>query len=69
MQAGVFNLDTNFDDLSDIISQPPVPQTPGDAGIWTGGKQVATPGAELAAPAWDAPDSWAVKGQQDEVMA
>lgn len=68
MQAGVFNLDTNFDDLSDIISQPPVPQTPGDAGIWAG-KTLPTPSAEIGAPAWDAPDSWAVKGQADEVLS
>ncbi|ETN39117.1 uncharacterized protein HMPREF1541_05339 [Cyphellophora europaea CBS 101466] len=68
MQAGVFNLDTNFDDLSDIISQPPVPQTPGDAGIFTG-KPLPTPSAELGAPVWDAPDSWAVKGQEDEVLS
>ena len=68
MQAGVFNLDTNFDDLSDIISKPPVPQTPGDAGIWAG-KGLPTPSTELSAPAWDAPDSWAVKGQEDEVLS
>jgi adenylate cyclase len=68
MQAGVFNLDTNFDDMSDIISGPPAPKTPGDAGIWTG-KLAQTPSSELAAPAWDAPDSWAVKGQEDEVLS
>ncbi|KIW95902.1 uncharacterized protein Z519_02967 [Cladophialophora bantiana CBS 173.52] len=67
MQAGVFSLDTNFDDMSDIISQPPAPKTPGEAGIWTG-KASATPMSELSAPAWDAPDSWAVKGQEDEVL-
>ncbi|KAL2441188.1 Adenylate cyclase [Exophiala dermatitidis] len=67
MQAGVFSLDTNFDDLSDIIAQPQVPQTSGDAGIWAG-KAAATPASELSAPAWDAPDSWAVKGQEDEVL-
>lgn len=67
MQAGVFSLDTNFDDMSDIISQPQIPKTPGDAGIWAG-KTVTTPALELPAPAWDAPDSWAVKGQEDEIL-
>lgn len=67
MQAGVFSLDTNFDDMSDIITQPQMPKTPGEAGIWTG-KIAATPVSEQAAPAWDAPDSWAVKGQEDEVL-
>ena len=66
-QAGIFNLDTNFDDLSDIVSQPPAPATPGEAGIWTG-KGAQTPASELSAPAWDAPDSWAVKGQGEEVL-
>lgn len=68
MQAGVFNLDTNFDDMSDIIAQPQVPKTPADAGIFAGGKIAQTPASELSAPAWDAPDSWAVKGQEDEVL-
>ncbi|KIX06069.1 uncharacterized protein Z518_04043 [Rhinocladiella mackenziei CBS 650.93] len=67
MQAGIFSLDTNFDDMSGIISQPQVPKTPGEAGIWIG-KASATPASELSAPAWDAPDSWAVKGQEDEVL-
>jgi adenylate cyclase len=67
-QAGIFNLDTNLDDMSDIIAQPSVPRTPGEAGIWVGGKASATPMSEIAAPAWDAPDSWAVKGQEDEVL-
>lgn len=67
MQAGVFNLDTNFDDMSDIISQPQATKTPADVGIFTG-KISQTPASELSAPAWDAPDSWAVKGQEDEVL-
>ncbi|EXJ95501.1 hypothetical protein A1O1_00623 [Capronia coronata CBS 617.96] len=67
MQAGVFSLDTNFDDMSDIIAQPHIPKTTGEAGIWTG-KTVTTPALELPAPAWDAPDSWAVKGQEDEIL-
>lgn len=68
MQAGVFNLDTNFDDMSDIIAQPQMPKTPADPGIYAGGKIAQTPASEIAAPAWDAPDSWAVKGQEDEVL-
>ena len=68
VQPGVFSLDTNFDDMSDIISQPQAPKTPGEvSGIWMG-KAAATPMSEIAAPAWDAPDSWAVKGQEDEVL-
>ncbi|OCT53627.1 Adenylate cyclase [Cladophialophora carrionii] len=66
-QAGIFSLDTNLDDISDIVSQPAAPKTPGEAGIWAG-KAAATPMSELSAPAWDAPDSWAVKGQEDEVL-
>lgn len=68
MQAGVFNLDTNFDDMSDILAQPQMPKTPADPGIYAGGKIVQTPASEIPAPAWDAPDSWAVKGQEDEVL-
>ena len=67
MQAGIFNLDTNFDDMSDIIAQPPLSQSAGEAGIWTG-KAVPTPASESLTPAWDAPDSWAVKGQGDDVL-
>ena len=68
IQAGGITLDTDFGDLSDIISQPQVPPTPGqDGGIFTG-KGSQTPASELAAPAWDAPDSWAVKGTQEEVL-
>ncbi|KAJ9607255.1 hypothetical protein H2200_008328 [Cladophialophora chaetospira] len=68
VQTGIFNLDTNLDDMSDILSQPAAPKTPGEAGIFSGGKTAATPMSELSAPAWDAPDSWAVKGQEDEVL-
>lgn len=68
MQAGMFNLDTNFDDMSDIISKPSVPETPAEAGIWAG-KGMPTPASEISAPVWDAPDSWAVKGQEDEVLS
>lgn len=67
MQAGVFSLDTNFDDMSDIITQPQLPKAPADGGVWMG-KAAATPATEQSAPAWDAPDSWAVKGQEDEVL-
>ncbi|KIV80111.1 hypothetical protein PV11_07633 [Exophiala sideris] len=66
-QAGVFSLDTNFDDMSDIISRPQLPKTPAETAVWMG-KAAATPAAEPAGPVWDAPDSWAVKGQEDEVL-
>ncbi|KAK7893023.1 hypothetical protein LTR67_007261 [Exophiala xenobiotica] len=70
MQAGVFSLDTNFDDMSDIIAQPQLPKAPAYGGIWMGKAAAApaTPATEVPAPAWDAPDSWAVKGQEDEVL-
>lgn len=68
MQAGVFNLDTNFDDMSDILAKLPDPQGPSDGGIFAGGKITQTPAAEIGAPAWDAPDSWAVKGTEDEIL-
>jgi adenylate cyclase len=68
MQAGVFSLDTNFNDMSDIIAQPQLPKAPAYGGIWMGKAAAATPATELPAPAWDAPDSWAVKGQEDEVL-
>ena len=66
--AGGITLDTDFGDLSDIISQPQVPPTPGDAGGIFTGKAVQTPASEIGMPAWDAPDSWAVKGTQDDVL-
>lgn len=69
MQAGVFNLDTNFDDMDGIISQPQVPKTPGEAGIFTGPTGPQTPAQEIGAPVWDAPDSWAVKGTAEEVLS
>ena len=62
-------LDTNFEDISDIVSQPPLPQSSADAGIWAGAARGAiTPFQELGPPVWDAPDSWAVRGQGDEVL-
>ncbi|KAK5258349.1 hypothetical protein LTR40_008070, partial [Exophiala xenobiotica] len=64
--------DTNFDDMSDIIAQPQLPKAPAYGGIWMGkaaaAAAAATPATEVPAPAWDAPDSWAVKGQEDEVL-
>lgn len=69
MQAGTFNLDLNFDDMSDIISSPQGPQSAVDPGIWAGKGLPPTPGQEIGAPVWDAPDSWAVKGQTDEVLS
>ena len=68
IQAGGITLDTDFGDLSDIISQPQVPQTPGDTGGIFAGKSVQTPAAEIGAPVWDAPDSWAVKGTAEEAL-
>ncbi len=69
-QAGMFNLDTNLDDMSDILAQPAHPRSPDDAsGIFTGmPKGPQTPAVEIATPAWDAPDSWDVKEQKDEVL-
>ena len=67
IQPGIFNLDTNFDDMSDILAQPLQPKTTGDTGgIFTGMAQgPPTPAYEIATPAWDAPDSWAVRDKED----
>ena len=40
--------------------------SPTDGGNITGAFEGKTPAVELAAPAWDAPDSWAVKGGQGD---
>ena len=65
--AGLFNLDTDFSDMSDVLSAQPV-ATPMESdsagGIFTGVPQ--TPATELATPAWEAPDSWASKLTADE---
>ena len=63
--SGVFSLDTNLDDMSDIISQPPQAKSPSDLGSIYAAPGAQTPGLELATPAWDAPDSWAVKGSEE----
>ena len=68
IQTGGMFLDTDFGDMSDIISSPQVPPTPGDAGGIFTGKAVQTPASELGMPVWDAPDSWAVKGTEDDVL-
>ncbi|RMZ75018.1 hypothetical protein DV737_g5526, partial [Chaetothyriales sp. CBS 132003] len=65
MPPGIFSLDTNFDDMSDIISRPPDSQAPGDA-VTAPSKAAQTPAVEATTPAWDAPDSWAVKSKPEE---
>jgi adenylate cyclase len=71
VQAGIFNLDTNLDDMSDIIAQPIQPKSPDDPnGIFTGlPKGPQTPAVEITTPAWDAPDSWDVKEQKDDILS
>ncbi|KAK5950229.1 hypothetical protein OHC33_008697 [Knufia fluminis] len=59
---GIWTIDTNFEDLSDILHQPPG-QDQLQAVDPEGKPLPQTPATEPAAPAWDAPDSWAVKGQ------
>lgn len=59
---GLWTIDTDFGDMSDIITKPP-PGENEDENDEKGGKVSQTPAAEPSAPAWDAPDSWAVKGQ------
>ena len=70
-QPGLFNLDTDLTDMSDIISSQPV-QTPGETGpaggIFTG-VPLQTPAYEVPTPAWEAPDSWASKNPADEAMS
>jgi len=70
IQPGIFNLDTNFDDMSDIIAQPTQPKSPDDpSGMFPGpGKGPQTPAFEVTTPAWDAPDSWDVKEQKDDML-
>ena len=67
VQPGIFNLDTNLDDMSDIIAQPTQPKSPDDPmGMFPGSaKGPQTPAFEVTTPAWDAPDSWDVKEQGD----
>lgn len=65
---GLWHLDTNLGDMSDVLHSPP-----GGAGYFDqlldkDGKMLpATPGQEISAPIWDAPDSWAVKGQDSGI--
>jgi adenylate cyclase len=68
VQPGIFNLDTNLDDMSDIIAQPTQPKSPDDpSGVFPGSvKGPQTPAFEVTTPAWDAPDSWDVKEQKDD---
>jgi len=59
---GIWTIDTNFEDLSDILHQPPGQDQlqPVDK---DGKPLPQTPATEPGGPNWDAPDSWAVKGQ------
>ena len=70
-QAGMFNLDTNLDDMSDIIAQPTQPKSPDEpSGVFPVlPKGPQTPAVEIATPAWDAPDSWDVKEQRDDLLS
>lgn len=69
--AGIFKLDTDLDDMSGIISQPK-PSSPGAAAatIFVGptSKEGHTSSQDPAAPNWDAPDSWAVKKHDEDVL-
>lgn len=69
-QSGMWNLDTNLDDMSDIVAQPPQSQSFDDANGFFNGlpKAPPTPAVEVATPAWDAPDSWDVK-EQNEILS
>lgn len=60
---GLYHIDTNFEDMSDILHSPPGQQGYFDHVDKDGPKLPSTPAQEMSAPAWDAPDSWAVKGQ------
>jgi adenylate cyclase len=69
--AGMFDLDTDLDDMSGIISQPkPTSPDAAAADIFTGAPPKDSQGSmhDPAAPIWDAPDSWAVKRHEDEVL-
>ena len=70
VQPGIFSLDTNLDDMSDIIAPPTQPRSPDDStGMSTGLlKGPQTPAADITTPAWDAPDSWDVKEQKDDLL-
>jgi len=59
---GMWKIDTNFEDLSDILHLPPG-QDPSQPLDKDGKLLPQTPATEPGGPNWDAPDSWAVKGQ------
>ena len=69
--AGIFSLDTDLDDMSGIIA-PPKPTSPGAAAaeIFAGpaSKDSQASMQDPAAPAWDAPDSWAVQKHEQDVL-
>ena len=68
---GIFNLDTDLDDMSGIISQPkPTSPEPAAADILAGPTSKDGQGSaqDPAAPAWYAPDSWAVKKHDEDVL-
>ena len=64
-QSNLFSLDTNLDDMSDIISASAKPTSPGDISA----KDGKTPGIEKGMQDWSVPDSWAVKGTEEEALA
>jgi adenylate cyclase len=69
--AGIFTLDTDLDDMSGIISQPkPTSPPPAAFEIFAGPTSKDNQGSmqEPTAPNWDAPDSWAVKKFDEDVL-
>ncbi|KKY25355.1 putative adenylate cyclase [Phaeomoniella chlamydospora] len=69
-QSNLFDL-FNLEDMSDIIKQD-TQASPVESGIFTGEpqdvKRAGGPETPIAAGAWDAPDSWAVKRMGDDVV-
>ena len=66
-QNNLFDL-FDLENMEGIVKN--VPTSPGDAGIFTGEPQAIAP--QEPAPgvgAWDAPDSWAVKRQDDNALS
>ncbi|ERF69466.1 hypothetical protein EPUS_07281 [Endocarpon pusillum Z07020] len=69
--VGIFSLDTDLDDMSGIISQPkPTSPGPAAAEMFAGPTPRDGHGSmqDPAAPAWDAPDSWAVKKHDEDIL-
>lgn len=67
---GLWHIDTNFEDMSDILHNPPTADPSADPWKMLGAKAgPPTPAQEATAPGWAVPDSWAVKGQDDGVGA